>query len=190
MSAKAVAPEVTEAEAEAALATIEPPANRQLLDAARAEGQPLIERLENVVAALANLEAAQARPTEGGASLLLDAEIEARKASAAKRRDLEVEQEVVLERLKPIQAEVDRLTKLVADEELAAKRAATIAAGMAALERVAKAREALNAEIVALGEVARSTPVRWGMVTELHFAVRKMSEDLIASNALLFNEVG
>lgn len=182
MSAKAVAPEAADA---AALATIEPPANRQLLDAARAEGQPLIERLENVVAALAELNAAQTRPAEGGASLLLDDEIRARKASATKRRDLEVEQEVVLERLKPIQAEVDRLAKLVADEELAAKQAATIAAGMAALERVAKAREALNAEIAALDAVARSTPMRWGNLPELHFAVQKELEALVLASRKL-----
>ncbi len=144
-----------------------------LLDAARAQAAPLITRLATVDTALADLDSqSTAVPVEGGASVLLDDEIAARKVAASKRNELVIERTVVLEHLKPIRAEVDRLETVVAEKRLAANKAKTLADGTAALARVAEARAALDAEIAALTQVSRSAPVRWNILPDMHFAVQ------------------
>ena len=173
-----VAP-LTEVEVEtvAPLTEVEVPESEVLLTAAKAKAAPLIDRLAAVEAALTKLDS-QATPVEGGASVLLDDEIKARKAAAAKRNDLLIEQDVVRERLDPIQAEVEALVALVEAERLTAERAKVLAEGLAALARIAEAREALEVQIVALAVVARNASIRWNALPDIHFAVQAEAEAL------------
>lgn len=156
-------------------------AHESQLNTAREKGALLADRLASVDAALAELDAATPPPVEGGASVLLDDEINARKLGAEKRNELNIERDVIATRLAPVQIEIDRLAKIVADEHLAAQKTKTIADGTAALERVAKARHALDAEIAAFVNVAGTANLRRNPLPELHFAIQAEAEAIGAS---------
>jgi chromosome segregation ATPase len=152
---------------------------------ATAQAAPLVDRLSKVDDALDAL--TDTAPVEGGPSASLDDEIEARRAAAARRNDLQIERDVVKERLSPIQAEVERLSAAVNDEKKTRARAETLAAGRAAIARVAAAREAFAAEVAALRNTAASAKVRWSELPDLHFAVQAEVEPVLLQLRLLSN---
>lgn len=138
------------------------------LNALRAEAAPLIDRLARVDADIAELNATPAS-AEGGS---LDDQISARQSAAAKISDLTVERDVIQERLAPMQAEIAALEKMEEAERIAADRQRSLDMGQEALARVAKAREALEAEIAAMSATSKMAPVRWNMLPEFYFAAQ------------------
>lgn len=141
------------------------------LAAIRAEAAPLVERLQSVDNALADLDSAPVVPVEGGPTSL-DDEIKARKIVASKRAELTIEREVVAERLAPIQAQIGNLERTIILERQAEAKARAIDICKAGLERVAIARAALDAEIQALTEAAMTSGVAWRSLPDVHFAVQ------------------
>lgn len=121
-------------------------------------------------ARLAAVEAQLDAPAPVTAAVLLDDEIAARKKHLARRAELEVERDVLLDRLKPMRGEASALEQRLAEERKVELRAAALADADLALERVSKARAALDAaadELVEAGARARQTGLRFGFVPEI-----------------------
>lgn len=146
----------------------------------QAEAAPLRERLAKVEAAIATL--GQPEHEQGGS---LDEQIKARQAAAMKVSDLTVEREVIRGHLEPMEAEIAKLEEIEKAERLAADRQRSIDMGRDALGRVAKAREALEAEIAALGDAGKTAPVRWNTIPEFHFEVHAEAAKLASLAHLL-----
>ena len=157
----------------------EAPTTASKLAALQSKAAPLSERLAKVDGSIADL----SEVIPQGDSL--DEQIKARQAAAAKVADLKVERDVVCQRLEPILIEIAELEKLAKDERVAANLQRSVTTAREALDRVAAAREALHAEIAAMGEAGKFTPIPWRMVPEVHFAVQEEIARVIQSARLL-----
>lgn len=130
----------------------------------------LAVEVEPFAARLAAVEAELDAPAPVTTATLLDDQIAARRKHLARRAELEVERDVIRDRLVPLRGEIDKFEKQLAEERKAELHAAALADADCALESVSKARAALDAaadELVEASARARQSGLRFGFVPEI-----------------------
>lgn len=98
-----------------------------------------------------------------------------------KRADLTAERDVLVERLRPLRSRIADLEAEERERRKIAERQESLALGREALARVSAAREALDKEIANFASTARSAPVKFALLPEMHFATERESAELLTS---------
>lgn len=130
----------------------------------------LAVEVEPFTARLAAVEAELDAPAPVTTATLLDDQIAARRKHLARRAQLEVERDVIRDRLVTLRGEIDKFEKQLAEERKAELHAKALADADCALESVSKARAALDAaadELVEASARARQSGLRFGFVPEI-----------------------
>lgn len=147
----------------------------------------LEERLAPITDEIAELSAPV--PLTAGPSSL-EAAIAARRVSAARLGELQMEAGVIGERLETFRVALVKAKEVKAGQVKAEAREAALTEGMAALAKVTAAREAYLGAVQALGEIALASARRgakFGFIPELHFAVQEEAGQLGLVQVALFN---